>query len=383
MTPRRLVVFTPGHHEAGGAARRSRLLCEEMARRGWEVRAVTRSATSRCPRVVRKPGLLVVEVPGCGGRRLGALAFLVTAVVLGVPWALRASVLMSLQLASPSTAAALVARLTRRPFVVLGSTTGQLSEVPLLTGGSLGARLRRWLLAGAAGVVAQTASAAEELAVVAPGAARHVLPTPVESVDPAPLSGDPHVLFTGRFSEEKDLPTLLEAWRDIARTRPSARLVLAGAGGEYRSVEPQVRRLVADDPVLRATVELPGWIEDVQPLLARCDVYVFPSRSEGMSNSLVEACAAGRVVVASAIASNIDVLGADYPLLFPPGDAVALARCLDAALDVEHVRADASRRTAARARRLLLPEVGRQLEEVLLDATHHARRQLPDRVRRS
>jgi glycosyltransferase involved in cell wall biosynthesis len=296
---------------------------------------------------------------------------------------MRASALMSLQLASPSTAAALVARLTGRPFVVLGSTTGQLSEVPLMIGGSVGARLRRSLLSSAVGVVAQTAAAAEELAVIAPRAARHVLPTPVESVDPPALTGDPFVLFTGRFSEEKDLPTLLAAWRDVALTTPPARLVLAGAGGEYRSVEPEIRRLIEDDVILRATVELPGWVEDVQRLLARCDVYVFPSRSEGMSNSLVEACAAGRVVVASAIASNIDVLGADYPLLFQPGDAAALARCLVAALGMEHVRADATGRTATRARRLLLPEVGRQLEEVLLDATHHSRRQLPDRVRRS
>jgi glycosyltransferase involved in cell wall biosynthesis len=376
------VAFTPGHHEAGGAARRSRLLCEEMARRGWQVRAVTRSATSRRLRIVRTPGLVVVEVPGCGGRRRGALAFLVTSVLLGVPWSVRATALLALQLASPSTAAAVVARLTRRPFVVLGSTTGQLSEVPLVTGRSRGAGLRRSLLGRASAVVGQTEAAAEELSLIAPAAARHVLPTPVESVDPTPLTGDPRVLFTGRFSEEKDLPTLLRAWRDVVLGMPSAQLVLAGAGGEYRSVENEVRRLIAQDEVLRATVELPGWIDDVRPLLARCDVYVFPSRSEGMSNSLVEACAAGRVVVASAIAPNVDVLGADYPLLFPPGDAAALAACLSAALGVEQVRADASHRTARSARGLLLPEVGRRLEEVLLDATHHARRQLPDRVRR-
>jgi glycosyltransferase involved in cell wall biosynthesis len=168
----------------------------------------------------------------------------------------------------------------------------------------------------------------------------------------------------------------------VADELPTGRLVLAGAGGDYRSVEDQVRDIVAADPVLRGSVELPGWVADLHSLLSRCDVYAFPSRSEGMSNSLVEACAAGRVVVASAIPANVEVLGDDYPLLFPPGDVDRLTQCLRMALMEPATRSAAAAGTAARARRLLLSEVGRRLGEVLLGAADHAHRELPGRLRR-
>ena len=382
MTRRRVLAFTPGHDEVGGAARRSRLLCEELARRGWEIRAVTRAATASRFRVVRNDRILVLEVPGFGGRRRGALAYFLLSSVLGVVWGARATAIMSVQLASPTLVAAFVSRATRRPFVVLSSTSGELSEVPAYRNSSLGGRIRRGAVRRASALVAQTDDALDELSALAPAAARHVLPTPVEHVTPLPLSGSPDVLYTGRFSSEKDLPLLLSAWRRVRAPLPAGRLVLAGSGGDYRSVEAELRAMVDDDDLLRLTVEFPGWVADLGPLLSRCDVYAFPSRSEGMSNALVEACAAGRAVVASAIPANVQVLGNDYPLLFPTGDLDALVDRLTTVLTDPGIRTAAAARVTERARDLLLSSVGSRLEEVLIDAADHSHRQLTFRARR-
>ena len=99
-----------------------------------------------------------------------------------------------------------------------------------------------------------------------------------------------------------------------------------GAGGEYRSVEDELRAMIAADEALRRTVDLPGWVADVGEFLRQADVYVFPSLSEGMSNALLQACAWHRVVVASDIEANRAILGEDYPLLFRAGDWVSSRR---------------------------------------------------------
>jgi glycosyltransferase involved in cell wall biosynthesis len=382
MTRRRVLAFTPGHYEVGGAARRSRLLCEELARRGWEVRAVTRAATASRFRVIRADRIVVLEVPGFGGRRRGALVYFFLSLVLGVVWGARATAIMSVQLASPTLAAAFVSRVTRHPFVVLGSTSGELSEVPAYRSSSLGGRIRRGAVHRASALVAQTDEALGELSSLAPAAARHVLPTPVERVEPLPLSDSLDVLYTGRFSSEKDLPLLLSAWRRVRASLPAGRLVLAGSGGDYRSVEAELRAIVERDDLLRMTVEFPGGVADLGPLLSRCDVSALPSRSEGMSNALVEACAAGRAVVASSIPANVRVLGDDYPLLFPTSDLDELVDRLTTVLTDPRVRAAAAARVTERAHDLLLSAVGGQLEEVLMGAADHSRRQLTFRARR-
>jgi len=101
-------------------------------------------------------------------------------------------------------------------------------------------------------------------------------------------------------------------------------------------------------------------------------VFVLPSRSEGMSNALLEACAWGRVVVASDIPSNRAVLGDGYPLLFPPGDAEALAECLARALDpLDPVRGVAAGLVRERTGEFSTEAVVGDLEE-LIDAANSA-----------
>jgi glycosyltransferase involved in cell wall biosynthesis len=164
----------------------------------------------------------------------------------------------------------------------------------------------------------------------------------------SPLSGAPNVLFIGRLSKEKDLERLLDAWPAVVGDRPDASLTLAGSGGAYRSVESILKQRVSSDPVLSSSVVLSGWVEDVSALLSANDVFVFPSLSEGMSNALLEAAAAGRVIVASNIPANRAVLGDDYPLLFEAGDTDALGRALRSAITDEKVRASARDRLALR-----------------------------------
>jgi glycosyltransferase involved in cell wall biosynthesis len=366
-------MFTPGHREPGGAAKRSRTLAHELARSGWHVLAVTRSATTRRLRIERAGTLQEVEVPGFGLGRLSAVVYVAIAVVVGIGRARRARAFVAVQPSSPAIAAAICARAARRPLLVSFSTSGSLSELSLFRT-RLG-RLRRRLLRSGT-FLAQTEVAAAEVRAALPDVDVAVLRSPVDVSPPPPLTDQPRVLYTGRFSSEKDLPMLLDVWERVGRRHAGATLTLAGIGGAYRSVEDVVRARADELGRAGITVELPGWIADVGDALAEHDVYVLTSTSEGMSNSLLEACAAGRVVVASAIGPNVELLGPGYPLLFEPSNPVALERALERALFDEDLRASCRAEVLERIIPYETSRVIADMEAILDAATHRPRHQL-------
>lgn len=368
----RLVLFCPGYRDAGGAARRARMLAGGLARRGWDVRVVSRIVASRRFSLRRLDGVTVLEVPELWRGGVGTALFLALAIPVGMAWGARSVAFVAIQLVSPTTAAAVCSMVLRRPYLALATTSGEFSETQYVMGSRL-ASLRRRLLSRASYLVAQTEMVAEELTQFVPSGRVAVMPNPVELVDAPPLTGAPRVLYTGRLSEEKNLLRLLDAWRTVAAQRPDALLTLAGEGGPYRSVEPQLRELVSGDAVLRRSVRFTGWVLDVRPLLADADVYVLPSLTEGMSNALLEACAWGRVVVASDIPGNRAVLGDDHPLLFAPEDTTSLLRALELALGDEQVRRRAVVSVTANVRRFSVDAVVIALEELIGEATDRPR----------
>jgi glycosyltransferase involved in cell wall biosynthesis len=251
--------------------------------------------------------------------------------------------------------------------IVLASTSGALSDAVHAFGQGAG-RVRRALLSRSQWFVAQTEEGARELKAFVPPDRTVVVPNPVLPAPSTALDGRRCAAFSGRFSEEKDLFRLLEAWRSIAAKDHQARLLLAGAGGAYRSVERELRQAVASEDVLRRSVEFTGWVQDIGKVLKRANVYVFPSRSEGMSNSLLEACSWRRIVVASDIPANRAVLSDDYPLLFAAGNTEELLAALERAFDDPAVRAESLRRINSRLSEFSLNTVIGRLEDLIYAA---------------
>jgi glycosyltransferase involved in cell wall biosynthesis len=364
----------PGLGERGGVANRSALLVTGLTLRGWDVRGVARAGTATRLHVARGDGYLVFEVPGFKWGRVGAVPYLAAAVPLGLFWARRAEVVLAIQPSSQATAGAIAATLWRRPLLISLTISGQLSEMSLFEGRFQGAIRRRLL--GRAIFLAQTDFAAKEVAATLPGVRVMVLPNPVECMaDPPQLRGTLRAMYAGRFSSQKRLDVLLDAWRSVTEHEPSARLSLVGEGGSYGSVEHELEARVRADERLAATVEISGWASDMQPWWASHDVFVLASDSEGMSNSLLEACAQGRVVVASAIPQNVAVLGPDYPLLFTPGDAAKLAEALIAALTDGPLRELARKSVLSVAQEHSLDRVLDQLEDIIDAVANRSRHQ--------
>jgi glycosyltransferase involved in cell wall biosynthesis len=100
-----------------------------------------------------------------------------------------------------------------------------------------------------------------------------------------------------------------------------------------------------------------GTRDDIPDLLAACDVFALPSLYEGSSLAVLEAMAARRAVIASAIGGTDELIedGRDG-LLVPPGDPEALAAALARLLNDAELRA----RLAANARERVEREFSRE-----------------------
>ena len=134
----------------------------------------------------------------------------------------------------------------------------------------------------------------------------------------------PVLLCVANLKQYKGHRYLLEAAALLHAGGRSCTLVLAGEGPERPALERQARELGLD-------VRLLGACAEVVPLLMRADIVVLPSLHEGMSNAVMEAMAAGRPVVASAVGGTPELLRG-RGILVSPGDPIALASAIEALL---------------------------------------------------
>jgi glycosyltransferase involved in cell wall biosynthesis len=134
----------------------------------------------------------------------------------------------------------------------------------------------------------------------------------------------PIVLTTARLDAQKGLGYLLEA----AALIPEAVFVVAGEGPERARLEARAYELG-----LSEQVNWLGYREDIADLLACSDLFVLPSLFEGLPVALLEAMAARRPVVASAIGGVDEVVVHERTgLLVQPADSLALAGAIRAIL---------------------------------------------------
>ncbi len=155
--------------------------------------------------------------------------------------------------------------------------------------------------------------------------------------------GRPLILTPARLDAQKGHPFLLEALREV----PDAVLALAGEGPERAALEGLAQRLG-----VKGRVRFLGRREDVPELLAACDVFALPSLYEGSSLAVLEAMAAGRAVVSSAIGGTDELIeDGRSGLLVEPGDAVGLAAALRRLIEDPALREELAGRARERVER--------------------------------
>ena len=130
----------------------------------------------------------------------------------------------------------------------------------------------------------------------------------------------------GRLNPVKDQAALIAAFARVHAAKPQARLVIVGDGPLRDALQARI-----DVAGLQAVAQLVGDRDDVPRWLTGMQVFALPSRSEGYSIALLEACAAGLPIVATDVGGNREIVREGINgALIAPGDVEALVHALHA-----------------------------------------------------
>ena len=181
---------------------------------------------------------------------------------------------------------------------------------------------------------------------------------------PAPVGGPPIIGAASRLVPVKGLAHLLDAFAQVGRDVPEARLEIAGDGPERASLERQARSLG-----IEGSVTFLGWRTDLETVMARWTVFAQPSLEEGFGISALEAMAAGLPVVATSVGGVPDlVVDGVTGRLVPPAEPAAMKAALVAILRSE--RAAEQMGTAGR-RRAIEQFDAKRMVELITDVYEH------------
>ena len=280
----------------------------------------------------------------------------------------------------PAYVGAAFKRLLKTPVVVRPHGADIISGEFIRSHARLEARLRSAMVAADI-VIAQSAFLERELL---------ALGVPIENIRPIPNGvrvADfqrpasppqlpfPYVLAVGSLSHKKGFDVLLQAFARVAAADSSLHLVIAGSGKErpaYASF--------AHEHAMRDRVHFVGIVrgEAKVALYQHCLFFTCPSRREPFATVNLEALAAGKPIIATAVGGNVEVvIEGENGLLVPPEDPQALAERMLMLVDDPALRTTLGRQSADLARRydwgVIFPQYLSVFEEALAGSRHGRR----------
>lgn len=298
------------HPIVGGAQRQLAMVAPRLQALGVEVRVLTRRYPGLPPYEVID-GVPVHRLPAPGPKLTAAFSF--TLAALAEIRRHPPDLIHAYSLFSPLTTAVWAKKLMGLPVVAKILRGGPLGDVDRLRHKPFGARRLAGYQRQVDAFLTISQEIDNELAEIGVSPARRVfVPNGVDLARFSPLSAaektlrrqqlnlpaGPLVLFTGRLSAEKRVDHLLAVWPTVRRQQPTAVLLILGDGPEAAALKQQ-----AGTGVLFG-----GRVDDVHTYLQAADLFVLPSATEGLSNSLLEAMAAGLPSLVTAVGGAPDVI---------------------------------------------------------------------------
>jgi L-malate glycosyltransferase len=187
----------------------------------------------------------------------------------------------------------------------------------------------------------------------------HACPTPRDSLT---------IGVVCALRPEKDIGTLIEAFARVRR--PGLRLLIVGGGSMLGQLRQQAesRGLAGACTFVPATADVAEWLRAI-------DIFVLPSLSEALSNSLLEAMACGCCPVASRVGGNVELIRhGENGMLFEAGDADQLSQVLSTLLDLRVLREQLAARARCTAEKFSIAASVRRMGEIYTELIQQSSR---------
>jgi glycosyltransferase involved in cell wall biosynthesis len=326
----------------GGAERQLQQLAPRLKDLGFELHILTRHEQG-LRRFEEMDGVPVYRLPASGPKAWAAACFTLSAL-----WRLvriRPDVIHAHEILTPASIALHSRTLLHRPVLVKILRGGARGDIYKLKRRPFWKSYLRRLTRGVDAFIVISHEIDAELAGLhVPPQKRILLPNGVDAVRCSPVPDESKfklraglalpqqaaiVMYAGRLVPEKRVDHLLKIWKDVRTKFPPAHLLIVGAGEEQARLE----------ALHVEGVQFTGQVADAVPYLQAADLFVLPSCTEGLSNSMLEAMSCGLPVLATTVGGAPDVI--DHGVngwLIPPEDVDSLQRGLEALLRDESLR---------------------------------------------
>jgi glycosyltransferase involved in cell wall biosynthesis len=120
------------------------------------------------------------------------------------------------------------------------------------------------------------------------------------------------VITAARLSKEKGIDILLRAWANVIKQEKGIKLIVLGDG----LLAGTLKRL-CHSLGLTESVEFTGMVQNVTEYLRNSDLFILPSRTEGLSNSVLEAMSYGIPCIATDVGGNGELLDSGNQKILP------------------------------------------------------------------
>jgi glycosyltransferase involved in cell wall biosynthesis len=326
-----LMVISQFYPIIGGAEKQAQLLVKELFGKGIEVKLVTGWWNPRTPRKETIDGIKVFRNFSCWGmfgirvhrtiRLLGGFIYMISLGVYLLIHRHEYDIIHVHQALYPAFISVLVGKqILRKPVIVKTASSGITSDIKSLSMLPLGSFQLRYLVKRMDCLVTVSHEAGKEF--IANGYPQQkilYIPNGV-SIPPKAKSSCGRVmriLTIARLSREKGIDVLVRAWTYARAKEEAARLEIVGSG----PLESELKKLCKSLNIAES-VHFVGMVHNPSDYLKQADLFVLPSRSEGMSNALLEAMSYGIPCIATNVGGNPEVFGMDENRTIPLGEYI-------------------------------------------------------------
>lgn len=321
-----LMVISQFHPIIGGAEKQAQLLAETLIEKGIRVQVVTGSWKMRTSRKEIINGVQVFRnfsfwgMFGIKGLRpLAALTYMVTLGIYLLLHRREFDLIHVHQALHPAFVSILMGKqVLRKPVIVKTASSGVTSDINQLKQYPLGNFQLRYLLRNMGYLVAVSRVGGKEFNDIGfPESQIEYIPNGVA----LPQEGKTtygkmkRVITAARLSREKGIDILIKAWANVVQQEKNLKLIIVGNG----PLKGELKKLCMELGVAEL-VEFAGMVQNVKERLRDADLFVLPSRAEGLSNALLEAMSHGLPCIATNVGGNVELIGEDNHNKIMPGE---------------------------------------------------------------